>query len=54
MSIVIFRYYSKSYIAIPSYTVRKEIKCSGESEILHELVRDTTRTTVVHAFLNFV
>ena len=23
------------------YTVRKEMKCSGESEILHELVHDT-------------
>ena len=26
-----------------TYTVRKEIKCSGETEILHELVHDTTR-----------
>ena len=26
------------------HTVRKEIKCSGDSEILHEKVRDTTCT----------
>ena len=25
------------------YTVRKEIKCSGDSEILREIARDTTR-----------
>ena len=25
------------------YTARKEIKCSEDSEILHEIVRDTTR-----------
>ena len=29
-------------------TVRKEIKYSGEIEILHKLVYDTTRITVVH------
>ena len=27
----------------PLYTVRKEIKCSGDSEILHGLVHDTSR-----------
>ena len=27
------------------HTVRKEIKCSGDSEILHEIVRDTTQTS---------
>ena len=27
------------------YTVRKEIKCSGETEIIHELVHDTTQTS---------
>ena len=26
-----------------AYTVRKEMKCSGNIGILHELVRDTTR-----------
>ena len=25
------------------YNVRKEMKCSGDSEILHELVRDNTQ-----------
>ena len=34
--------------------VSKEIKCSGDFEILHELVRDTTQFYVVPAFLIFV
>ena len=30
------------------YTVNKEIKCSGDSEILHEIVRDITRKSEKH------
>ena len=33
-----------------SYTFRKEIKCSGKTEILHVLVHETTRITVAHDF----
>ena len=40
------------------YTIRKEMKCSWDSEILHstvhEKVRDTTRITLVLAFPIFV
>ena len=31
------------YTFVARYTVRKEMKCSGASEILHGLVHDTTR-----------
>ena len=31
------------YFIIKRYTVRKALKCSGDSEILHEIVRHTTR-----------
>ena len=31
------------YTFVAHYTVRKEMKCSGASEILHGLVHDTTR-----------
>ena len=27
------------------HTVKKKMKCSGDSEILHEIVRDITRIT---------
>ena len=30
------------------YTVRKEMKCSGDPEILHGLVHDTTRKLEKH------
>ena len=36
------------------YTVRKEIKCSGETEILHELVHDTTRKPDTHEQIRLV
>ena len=37
-----------------TYTVRKEIKCSGDSEILvHEIVRDNTQTQISLCFSNF-
>ena len=36
--------YRVSKYSLP-YTVRKEIICSRETEILHELVHDTTRNS---------
>ena len=36
-----------------TYTVRKEIKCSGDSEILHEIVCDNTQTQISSCFSNF-
>ena len=35
------------------YTVRKEIKCSGDTEILHELVYDTTYMWISSRFSYF-
>ena len=36
------------------HIVRKKIKCSGDSEILHELVRDTTRKSEKHKLIRVV
>ena len=33
-------------------TVRTENKCSGETEMLHELVHDTTRKSESHELIN--
>ena len=33
------------------YTARKAIKCSDETEILHELVHDTTRESESHELI---
>ena len=30
------------------YSVRKEMKCSGDSDIIYEIVRDTTRKSEKH------
>ena len=37
-----------------AYTVRKEMKCSGNIGILHELVRDTTRKSEKHELIRVV
>ena len=34
-----------------SYTVRKEIECNGETEILHELFHDTMRISESHELI---
>ena len=34
-----------------SYTVKKEMKCSGDSVILHEIVRDSTRKAEKHELI---
>ena len=41
-------WYSKK---IEIYTVRKEMKCSGETVILHGLVHDTTRKSESHKLI---
>ena len=32
-------------------TVKKELKCIGDSEIVHEIVRDTTRKSEEHELI---
>ena len=39
---------------IVARSVRKEMKCSGETEILHELVHDTTRKSESHELIRVV
>ena len=41
-----FLYRSKNYCL--RFTVKKEIKCCGDFEILHEIVLDTTRKSGKH------
>ena len=40
--------------ATKEYTVKKEIKCSGDSEILHELVHDATRKSEKNELIRVV
>ena len=41
-------------VALSQRTVRKEMKCSGETEILHELVHDNTRKSEIHELIHVV
>ena len=36
------------------YTLKKELKCSRDSEILHEIVRDTTRKSEKYELVRIV
>ena len=40
---VLIQYLQSLFAYATVYNVRKEMKCSGDSEILHELVRDNTQ-----------
>ena len=40
--------------ASSSSTVKKEMKCSRDSEIIHEIVRDTTRKSEMHEVIHAV
>ena len=33
------------------FNVRKEMKCSGDSEVLHEIVRDTSQKSEKHELI---
>ena len=43
--------YNNILSLITVYTVRKEMKCRGDSEILHEIVRDTSRKSEKHELI---
>ena len=46
-----FSLYFMIYLGIWDCTVKNEMKCSGDYEILHKIIRDTTRKSEKHELI---